>query len=90
MVVSTPSLLFLQKFIILSLHKQVVIFSTLEAPQDLEHQLCILARRSNGLRALMTVIDYALSLALPADLVPMSNLVALFGSLNYLLRSFPD
>ena len=91
MVVTIPSSLFLLNFIILSQRKQVVTSSSIvEAPLDLAHQLCTSARRSNGSRARMTVIDYALSLALSTDPGPRSNLLALFESLNYLLRSFPD
>ena len=91
MAVTIPSSLFLLNFVILSQRKLVATSSsTVEAPLDLAHQLCISARRSNGSRARMTVIDYAPSPALSADPGPRSNLSALSESLNYLLRSFPD
>ena len=85
MVVIILSLLFLLNFTILLLHK--LPYSTfVEELKDLEHQLYILERRSNGLKVRRTVSDYALSLVLSADLSPMSNLtVSFFGSINYLL-----
>ena len=85
MVVIILSLLFLLSFTILLLHK--LSYSTfLEELKDLEDQLYILERRSNGLKVRRKVSDYALSLVLSTDLSPMSNLtVSFFGSINYLL-----
>ena len=85
MVVIILSLLFLLSFTILLLHK--LSYSTfLEELKDLEDQLYILERRSNGLKVRRKVSDCALSLVLSTDLSPMSNLtVSFFGSINYLL-----
>jgi hypothetical protein len=88
-VVIIPSLLLFLNFIILLLHKLPGSTSS-EELKDWEHQLYILAHRSNGLKVLKTSIDYALGLELSADRGPMSDLLELGGRLKCLRRSFPD